>query len=66
MEGKGKVRSRKGQEGPGQEEMYSSTLSLTSALNAVGGQSHAPTILPPGQKWYPLYRRLGRPQGQYG
>jgi hypothetical protein len=30
--------------------MYSSTLSLTSALGGVGGQRHAPGALPPG-KW---------------
>ena len=28
--------------------MYRSTLSLTSALDWVGGQRHAPTALPPG------------------
>ena len=41
--------------------MYSSTLSLTSALDAVGGQRHAPAALPPGKTRYPLYRRLGGP-----
>ena len=30
----------------------------------VGGQLHAPAALPPGMTWYPLYRRLGRPQGR--
>ena len=29
-------------------------LSLTSALDEVGGQGHAPTALPPGQTRYPL------------
>jgi hypothetical protein len=28
----------------------------------VGGQCHAPAVLPPGQSRYPLYRRLGDPQ----
>ena len=46
--------------------MYSSTLSLTSALNGVRGQYHAPAILPPGKSRYPLYRRLGGPQGWFG
>jgi len=46
--------------------MYSSTLSLTSALNGVRGQYHAPAILPPGKSRYPLYRRLGGPQGWSG
>jgi hypothetical protein len=43
------------------------TLSLTSALDGgVGGQSHAPTASPPGMTRYPLYGRLGGPQGQSG
>jgi len=32
----------------------------------VGGQHHAPAALPPGKAQYPLYRRLGGPQGQSG
>jgi hypothetical protein len=32
----------------------------------VGGQLHAPAALPPGMTRYPLYRRLGRPQGRSG
>jgi hypothetical protein len=32
----------------------------------VGGQRHAPAALPPGDTRYPLYRRLGRPQGRSG
>jgi hypothetical protein len=46
--------------------MYSCTLSLTSVLDGVGGQRHAPAVSPPGKTWYPLYRRLGGPQGQSG
>jgi hypothetical protein len=46
--------------------MYSSTLSLTSALDGVGGQCHAPADLPPGKIRYPLYRRLGGSQGRSG
>ena len=30
----------------------------------LGGQHHAPAALPPGKTWYPLYRRLGGPQGR--
>ena len=30
----------------------------------VGGQHHAPAALPPGKTRYPLYRRLGGPQGR--
>ena len=32
----------------------------------LGGQSHAPAALPPGKTRYPLYRRLGGPQGKSG
>ena len=46
--------------------MYSSTLPSTSALDGVGGQSHAPAALPPGKTRYPMYRRLGGPQGPSG
>jgi hypothetical protein len=45
---------------------YSSTLSLTSALDGVGGQDHASAALPPGKTRYPLYRTLGGPQGRSG
>ena len=30
----------------------------------VGGQRHAPAALTPGKTRYPLYRRLGGPQGR--
>ena len=43
--------------------MYSSTLSLTSAPDWVGGQRHAPT--PRKETRYPLYR-TGGPQGRSG
>jgi len=32
----------------------------------VGGQRHAPVALTPGKTRYPLYRRLGEPQGRSG
>jgi len=32
----------------------------------VGGQRHTPAALPPGKTRYPLYRRLGGPQGRSG
>ena len=32
----------------------------------VGSQRHAPAALPPGKTRYPLYRRLGGPQGRSG
>ena len=32
----------------------------------VGGQRHAPAALTSGKTWYPLYRKLGGPQGRSG
>ena len=32
----------------------------------VGGQRHAPAVLPTEKTRYPLYKRLGGPQGQSG
>jgi hypothetical protein len=32
----------------------------------VGGQRHVPANLPPGKTRYPLYRRMGGPQGRSG
>jgi len=57
------VTVHEGREG---EWIYTSTLSLTSALDGVGGQRHAPAALPPGKTRYQLYRRLGGPQGRSG
>jgi hypothetical protein len=45
--------------------MYTFTLSLTSALDGVRGQRHAAVGLPQGIR-YPLYRKLGGPQGRSG
>jgi len=42
--------------------MYSSTLSLTSGLDEVCGQHHAPAALLPGVIRYLLCRRLAGPQ----
>ena len=44
--------------------MFHSTLSLTTAIDGVGGQHHAPATLPPRKTRYPLYRRLGGPHGR--
>jgi hypothetical protein len=46
--------------------MYICTPSLTLAPDGVGCQHHAPAALPPGKTRYPLYRRLGGPQGRSG
>ena len=46
---------------------YSSTLFFASALEGVeGSASHPGRTLPPGRTRYPLYRRLGGPQGRSG
>jgi hypothetical protein len=39
---------------------------VTSALEGVGGQHHAPAALTPGKTRYPLYRRQGGSQGRSG
>ena len=46
--------------------MYSPNLSLTSALDGMGGQLYAPAALPPGKTLHPLYTRLGGPQDRSG
>jgi len=51
--GKGKFHPRTGHEGP-EWEMYISTLPLTSALEGVGVERHAPAALPPGKTWYTI------------
>ena len=48
------------------ENRYSSTLSLTSVLDRLDSERHAPAALPPGKTRYPLYRTLGGPQGRSG
>jgi hypothetical protein len=63
---KGKGHLLTGHEVPDVEQRYSSTLSLNSALDGVGGQRHAPAALPPRKTRYPLYRRLSGPQGRSG
>jgi hypothetical protein len=47
--GKGKVHPITGHEGPQGEYRYSSTLSLASELDWVGGQRHDPAALHPGK-----------------
>jgi hypothetical protein len=61
-----KVHPRTDHESAEGEQMYSSTLSSTSALDGVDGQRHAPAALPPGNTRYLLYRKLGGPQGPSG
>jgi len=59
---KDKVRRRTGHEGPYGEYRNSSTFSLTSALDGVGGQRYASADLPPVKTRHPLYRRLMGPR----
>ena len=47
---KGEVQHTTGHEGQKEEQSQSSTLSLTSALDGVGGQSHVPAALPPRKR----------------
>jgi hypothetical protein len=55
-------------EGKCGERRYSSYSYLTSALDGVSGQRHAPAALYPRGKdpLYPLDRRLGGPQSRSG
>jgi len=47
--------------------MYSSTLSLTSAVDGGGWSTPSPSRFIPGKETrYPVYRRLGGPQGRSG
>jgi hypothetical protein len=59
-EGTGEGHSIAGHEGPEGAYIYSSALSLTLALEVVGGQRHTLAALPPGMTRYQLYRRLYR------
>jgi hypothetical protein len=48
--GKGKFHPRTGNKGSEGEQKYISSLSLTSALDGVGGQCHDPAALLPGKR----------------
>jgi hypothetical protein len=62
-----KVRPITGHEGPEGEYRYSSTLSLTPALDGGGWSTPRPSRFTSGKKApYPLYRRLDVPQGRSG
>jgi hypothetical protein len=63
---KGKVHPRTSHESLEGEQIHSYTLSLTLALDGVGGQPHAPAALPPGKTRYPWYGRLVGSQGRAG
>jgi hypothetical protein len=62
---KGKVYPITGHEDPEGEYSYSSTLSLTSALDGIGWSTPRPGRFISGKETqHPLYRRLGGPQGR--
>ena len=61
---RGKGHPITGHEGPEGEQKYSSTLSLTSALDGGGWSTPRPGRFTLGKTRYPLYRRLGGPQGR--
>jgi hypothetical protein len=65
--GKGTTHLKTGHERSEGEKRYSSTLSLTLALDGGGRSTPRPGRLTPGKETrYPLYRRLGGPQGRSG
>jgi hypothetical protein len=53
-------------EGSEREQRYSFTLSFTSALDGGGWSTPRLGRFTPGMTRYPLYRRLGLPQGRSG
>jgi len=62
-----KVHSRTGRRGPEGEQRYSSTLSLTSALDVGEWSTPRPgRFIPAKETRYPLYRNLGGLQGYFG
>jgi hypothetical protein len=62
----GKFHPRTGHESPGADKRYSSTLSLTSALDWGGWSTSCSGRFTPGMTRYPFYRKLGGPQGRSG
>ena len=48
------------------KKLYSSSLSLTSALDWGAWSASRPAALPPAMTRYPLFRRLGGPQSRSG
>jgi hypothetical protein len=57
--GKGKVQPRTGHEGPEGEYMYSTTLSLTSALDGGGWPTPRPGRFTPGNDPVPIVQEAG-------
>jgi hypothetical protein len=59
VQGKGKVLPRTGHEGPEREWRYSSTLSLTSALDGGGRSTARPSRFTPGNDPVPIVQEAG-------
>jgi hypothetical protein len=57
--GKGKVHPKTGHEGPEGKSMYSSTLSLTSALDGGGWSTQRPGRFTPGNDPVPIVQEAG-------
>jgi hypothetical protein len=63
----GKLCPKTGHEGLQEEYMYSSTLSLTSAVDGGGWLTpRTGRFFPSKETQYPLYKKLGGPQGPSG
>ena len=62
----GKVYPRTGHKRPEGEWIYSSTISLTSALDGNGLSTQSPGSFTPRNTRYLLYRRMGGHQGRSG
>ena len=60
------VHSRTGHKGPEGSSGLALLFLKPRLYREVVGQRHALAILPPEKTRYPLYRRLGGPQGQSG
>ena len=59
VRGKGKVLPRTGHEGPEGEQMYNSTLPLTSALDWDGWSTPRPSRFAPGKDPVPIVQEAG-------
>jgi hypothetical protein len=58
-QGKGTFHPRTGHEASDGEYRYSSTLSLISALDEVGGRRHGPAVLPSGNRPVTILEEAG-------
>jgi len=66
LKGTENVHYRTGNEAPKEKRIYICALSLTSALDRVGGQRHTSAVLPTGMNRCPFCKKLGGPQDRSG